>query len=212
MPAVRSMLRSAVCCALLFSFARGAAAYPANFVDATFVTGLSEPIALAWSPDGTTLFIAQRGGAVKVRVAGVVSTALTLSVQLFEEQGLLGMALHPDFPNTPYVYLLYTPGSNPQDHGFQRISRFTWNPTAKTLGSELILHSTLPTGLGYHVAGCLRTTRDGYLYATDGENGDGGVFAQDLTHPAGKMIRLTLAGTIPASNPFVFTPSAWTVL
>jgi hypothetical protein len=75
--------------------------------------------------------------------------ALTLSVQNFEEQGLLGMALDPNFPAQPYVYVLYTPGSNPQTGGFQRISRFTFNPANNTPRERVILHSTPALRVGY---------------------------------------------------------------
>jgi glucose/arabinose dehydrogenase len=186
-----------------------ARAYPPNFQDAPYLGGLTEPVALAWAADGR-LFIAERTGRVKIWDGTTLHTALTLAVQNFEEQGLLGLALHPGFPGQPYVYLLYTPGTNPQTFSFQRLSRFT--VTGNTLGGEQVLHSTLPTGYGYHVAGCVRTTAAGHLYVTDGENGHGTSFnyAQDLTRLEGKMIRLNLDGTIPSTNPFVGTPGART--
>ena len=203
------MRRTTIASMMLFCLLWSAAlarAYPANFVDNLYVGGLAQPVAIAWAPDGR-LFIAELTGRVKIWDGTTMYTALTLSVQNFEEQGLLGLALDPNFPTQPYVYVLYTPGSNPQTNSFHRVSRFTL--TGTTLGNELILHSTLPTGNGYHVAGCVRTTAAGHLYATDGENGYG-VYAQDLTHLEGKMIRLNLDGTIPSSNPFVGTPGART--
>lgn len=198
----------------LAGFAAKARAYPANFTDTQLIGGtgvLSSPVALAWSRDGSRLFIGELGGRIKVWTGALpLTTAITLSVQNHEEQGLLGLALHPSFPTQPYVYVLYTPGSNPQTGGFQRISRFTLNLANNTLGSELVLHSTLPCGNGYHVAGCLRASPDGYLYATDGENGLGTDYPQQLGRLEGKMIRINLDGTIPASNPFVGTPGART--
>jgi glucose/arabinose dehydrogenase len=180
--------------------------YPPDFQDTQYVTGLTQPMALAWASDGR-LFIAERTGRVKIWDGSTMHTALTLTVKNFDEQGLLGLALHPSFPSQPYVFLLYTPGSNPDQFSFQRLSRFT--VSGNTLGSEQVLHSTMPTGYGFHVAGCVRTSAS-HIYATDGENGHGTGYnyAQDLTRLEGKMIRLNLDGTIPSNNPFVGTPGA----
>src|SRR5262249_49213862 len=155
---------------------------------------LEYPTTLVFVPDGRIL-IGQIGGTVRVYQDGALLPApmITLPVENFEEQGLLGMALHPDFPDSSYLYLLYTPPTRHPMNNHPRRSRFTVSETPASLASEAVLFTGFPTGLGYHVAGCVRTTADGYLYATDGDNGSGQAgyqYAQILSRFEGKMIRL----------------------
>ncbi|HEY9907903.1 MAG TPA: DUF4347 domain-containing protein [Thermosynechococcaceae cyanobacterium] len=85
---------------------------PGNFVQESFVSGLNQPTSFGWSPDGSRMYIAQKGGEVKVAVNGVVSGApfINLSDQVNNagDRGLLGIAIHPDFVNNPYIYLSFT--------------------------------------------------------------------------------------------------------
>jgi glucose/arabinose dehydrogenase len=189
-----------------------AIAYPPNFTDNLYVSGLSEPVAMAWTPDGR-LFVAQRNGQVRVVQGGVLqpTAAITLSVETFEEQGLLGMAFHPQFPESSHVYLLYTRNVSGSLGGNHRISRFDVSGNTFVTASEKVLHNTLPIGPnGWHVAGCLRVTPDRMIFATVGDNGHGtGVtYARSLTRLEGKLIRITTAGAIPPDNPFVGVASA----
>jgi len=76
----------------------------------TLATGLQIPWSLAFAPDGR-LFISERPGRVRVYQNGALlaEPALTLTDAFTrDESGILGLAVHPDFPTTPYVYLLYT--------------------------------------------------------------------------------------------------------
>ncbi len=56
------------------------------------------------------MFIAQKNGVVKSYVGGQVQNFIDISGEVNDvrDRGLLGMAVHPDFVNSPYVYLLYT--------------------------------------------------------------------------------------------------------
>lgn len=58
--------------------------------------------------------------------------AITISVEAFDEQGLLGLVLHPDFPAPPYIYVFYTPFTGNQTGNTNRVSRFTVDPTSDT--------------------------------------------------------------------------------
>lgn len=201
---------SAMLVGALLGLAPGPArALPPDFEDTLVQGGLDRPVCILPLPDGR-IFIGELDGVVRVFENGTLNptAVLTRSVELFEEQGLLGMALDPNFPTNPYMYVLYTPGAEPSTGGHHRISRFTL--TGNIAGSEVTLFSDLPCGNGYHVAGCLRASSDGFLYAAVGDNGHGtGVqYAQQLSRLEGKMVRLTLAGGIPPSNPFVGTAGA----
>jgi glucose/arabinose dehydrogenase len=85
---------------------------PGNFVKETVVSGLNQPTAFDWSSDGQKMFIAQKDGVVKVFDNGKLLTTpfidISQQVNNVRDRGLLGIAVHPDFLNNPYVYLLFT--------------------------------------------------------------------------------------------------------
>ena len=82
------------------------------FVMETGASGLNNPIAFDWSPDGEKLFIAQKNGVVRLyeNDSLVETPFINISEQVNDtrDRGLLGLAVHPDFPNQPYVYLAFT--------------------------------------------------------------------------------------------------------
>ncbi len=84
-----------------------------NLERTTAVSGLSQPTTLDWTPDGQYMLVAQKSGEVRVvdengnlRANPLVD--LSGEVNDTRDRGLLGMAIHPEFPSQPYVYLLYT--------------------------------------------------------------------------------------------------------
>ena len=75
----------------------------------TAASGLELPISLAFLGASDMLVLEKDSGRVKRVVDGVAtSTALDLGVNSNSERGLLGIALHPDFPANPGVYLFWT--------------------------------------------------------------------------------------------------------
>ncbi len=78
----------------------------------TLVSSLSLPTAIDFSPDGQRMYIAQQNGVVRVRVNGVLQNNpfIDISAQVngTRDRGLLDIAVHPDFINKPYLYLLFT--------------------------------------------------------------------------------------------------------
>lgn len=84
---------------------------PPGFVDDVVVNNLLAPTAFDWAPDGR-MFIAHKDGRVSVALDGVVLAApfidLSAEVNSHWDRGLLGIAVHPQFPDEPYIYLLYT--------------------------------------------------------------------------------------------------------
>ncbi len=102
---------------------------PPGFINESFIgTGLVLPTAIAFAP-GNTVFIAEKRGVVRVWRQGALLAAPFIDVQddvnSLGDRGLLGVAAHPDFPRTPYVYLLYTydPPGAPKDGVGARVSR-----------------------------------------------------------------------------------------
>lgn len=75
----------------------------------TVVSNLSLPIGIAFLGSSDMLVLEKDTGRVKRVVNGVVtSTVLDLGVNRYSERGLLSIALHPDFPSNPGVYLFWT--------------------------------------------------------------------------------------------------------
>ncbi len=75
----------------------------------TVIDGLNLPTAIEWTPDGDKMFIAEKNGVVRVYENNQIldSPFIDISPQVNEIRGLLDIAIHPDFDNNPYVYLLY---------------------------------------------------------------------------------------------------------
>lgn len=100
-------------------------ALPTGFTDEVVATGLNHPSALAFAPDGR-IFVTEQRGLVKTwpDYAALVAdeppvTALDLQsvVDNYWDRGLLGLAVDPDWPAQPFIYVLYTydavPGGGP---------------------------------------------------------------------------------------------------
>lgn len=85
----------------------------AQFVDEVLPqTGLFQPTVVQFAADGR-VFVAVKSGRIYVYDSLTDTTPtlvadLRVSVYNFWDRGMLGMALHPNFPATPYIYVLYT--------------------------------------------------------------------------------------------------------
>jgi len=111
----------------------------------TVVSGLTQPIALAFLGPNDFLVTEKSTGRVKRVVNGSVkSVALDLPVNFASERGLLGIALHPDFRRNHWVYLFWTQSSTGADSNIpvevgnarspkttlpmgNRVDRFVWD-------------------------------------------------------------------------------------
>ena len=84
---------------------------PSGFVLEDVVTGLDQGVAFDFAPD-ERIFIGEKGGAVRVfengSLKGTPFMDLSAQVNSRHDRGMLGLAVHPDFPAQPYVYLLFT--------------------------------------------------------------------------------------------------------
>ena len=180
-----------------------AATLPTNFAEAPSATGLSNPTAMAFLPDGRILVCLQ-GGALRVIQGGILQStpAITLTVDPNGERGLLGVAIDPDFTTNNFIYLYYTQTTTPRRN---RVSRFTLS--SNTAGSESVLLDLDPlTSATNHNGGALHFGNDGKLYIAVGDNATSSN-AQTLANLHGKMLRMNKDGTIPTDNPFYNTTS-----
>jgi glucose/arabinose dehydrogenase len=88
------------------------AAPPVGFAETTVISGLTNPTVVRFAQDGR-IFVAEKSGLIKVfdNLSDTTPTTfadLRTNVHNFWDRGLLGMALDPNFPATPYVYVAYT--------------------------------------------------------------------------------------------------------
>src|ERR1051325_8434375 len=82
-----------------------------RFVMETIASGLNQPAAVAFSPDGR-LFICEKPGRLRIVRQGQLlpASALSVSVSQESERGLLGIAFDPAFAQNGRLYLYYTTG------------------------------------------------------------------------------------------------------
>src|SRR5205823_13895805 len=83
-----------------------------GFQESIIFSGLTEPTGVQFARDGR-VFVGEKSGIIKVfdsltATTPTVFADLRTEVHNFWDRGLLGLALHPNFPETPYVYVLYT--------------------------------------------------------------------------------------------------------
>ncbi|MFN7117241.1 MAG: PQQ-dependent sugar dehydrogenase [Saprospiraceae bacterium] len=195
------MLKHLLCCIVLIInliySTESLAQLPEGFAQVRVAERL-DPTAMTMAPDGR-IFITEKNGNVRiVRDAQLLPDPfLTLTVDNFNERGLGGIALDPDFERNHFVYLFYTvPGANRN-----RISRFTANGDYAIPGSEKIILELDPLAGTIHNGGAMAFGPDGKLYLSVGDGANSGT-AQNLNSLSGKILRINTDGSIPEDNPF----------
>src|SRR6185436_4846735 len=191
------------------------AVVPSGFSD-TVVTNVGSPTAIAFTPDGRML-ITTKGGSLYVWSGTLLATpALTISpICSNSERGLLGVAVDPGFAANRRIYLFYT--ANNGGTCVNRVSRFTFFSTPGQENqvdpaSEMILLDNMHSQNANHNAGDVEIGKDGFLYVSIGDGGcdyagnsgcqGSNDASRDQQTLVGKILRITLDGNIPATNPF----------
>jgi len=200
---------------------------PEAFTLRVVATGLADPSEVTWGPDGH-LWITERTGKRVVRIDpadGGRKVALTVEevLQTLAQEGLQGLALHPDFlRGSNYVYLMYTydADSGAAEQRRAKIRRYTFDVDSGELREPVDLVTGVPHGPD-HGASRIVIGPDGKLYASTGDHGSNflayycmpiraqelpttaQVAAQDWSNYQGKILRLNLDGSIPDDNPLL---------
>jgi PKD repeat protein len=135
------------------------AALPTGFQESVVFNGLTNPTVVRFSPDGR-IFVAEKRGVIKVfdsldDTTPTVFADLNVNVYNFWDRGLLGMALPPDFPTNPYVYVLYT-----YDHMLGS------SAPAPRWGTPGVYSDPCPTPPGATADGCVVSARLSRLQAS----------------------------------------------
>ena len=170
--------------------------------------GLAFPTNMAFLPDGTLLFTEKETGSVRVVTpdgALLERPFVTLPVMGGLERGLLGIAVQPDFPAEPWVYLYR---SDPAE-GRNTLVRVRADGTVATGEPETVLDGLAATA-GYHNGGDLAFATDSTLFVSVGEAHEP-ERAQDATDIGGKILRLEADGSVPADNPFGAANPVWSI-
>ncbi|MFB2580570.1 ThuA domain-containing protein [Herbiconiux sp. P15] len=132
------------------------------------------PMAMDIASD-STVFYAERNGRVQRIDADSqeTSTALTLNVTQANEDGLLGIALDPDFATNNWGYFYWAPADVGADGPHNRVSRFTYDPASKTFdpaSEEDLLKVTTQRNTCCHAGGDMLFDNDGNLVLALGDN------------------------------------------
>jgi len=203
---------------------------PNGFRDSIVVSGIDFPVGIAFLPDGRLLFNEQIVGRIRLVVNGALMATPVVTIPdvrgaLFSEQGLLGIAVDPDWPIRPYVYVHY----DRLDSTRIRIARFTvmgdlWFTGDGSLtidpASRHDILNDIPDLSSIHNGGSVRFGPDKHLYVSIGEDGSTPCAAQDSVTFRGVILRLDVSGLpagpggppfkseiTPPDNPFVTHPN-----
>ena len=178
-------------------------------------SGLVFPLYLTAPEGDPRLFIVEKGGTIRIVKDGALLPQPFLDISPLvsggNEQGLLGLAFHPQYGANGWFLVHYTDAA-----GDTRVSGFrvSADPDVADPASEVsVLEADQP--FSNHNGGQLLFGPDGYLYimlGDGGSSGDPGGRAQSLADLLGSVLRVEpLEGggySVPADNPFVGTPGA----
>lgn len=191
-----------------------------------FVSGFKKPVDIAHAGDNRLFIVEQDGYIWIVDSLGnrAAQPFLDIDVRVRStggEQGLLGLAFHPNYAQNGFFYVNYT--RHPD--GVTRVSRFSrdaQDPDKANPNSELVLME-VPQPYNNHNAGCLKFGPDGFLYITMGDGGSGGDplnSGQNRQSLLGKILRIDVdvdfgLYKVPPDNPFVgdnaYLPEIWSL-
>jgi glucose/arabinose dehydrogenase len=175
---------------------------------------LQQPWSVAFLPDGAML-VTERAGRLRIVRNGKLLATPVAGVPTVQTggprglQGLMDIALHPNFDQNKWVYLAYHKPAG-GGKGETVLARGTWDGAAL-----LDMHDIFESGATDTEASRITFGRDGMLYMSISAPGSPTVQrAQDPNDYAGKTVRLRDDGSIQEDNPFVgragFKPGIFT--
>lgn len=178
----------------------------------------TEPLDLQHAGDGSgRLFVVEKSGVIRVfeNDSTVSSSSVFLDIQdrvddSGSEEGLLGLAFHPNYESNGYFYVNYT-AANPNRTVIARFQVSTGDSNTADVGSELQI-LTFAQPFSNHNGGQLAFGPDGYLYIAVGDGGSGGDpedNAQNRSSLLGNILRIDVDNPqggnnygIPPDNPY----------
>ena len=196
-----------------------------QFESRVIASDLDDPWEVTFGADGF-LWVTERIGKRVLRIDPVdgsrkIVATIDEAWQILGQDGLLGLALHPDFPDgSRFVYVMYTYDADPGDPEARRakIRRYAFDAGSETLVEPFDILTDLPHGPD-HGASRIVFGPDGKLYASRGDHGSNflayycePIRAQELPEAddiaarnwrgyEGKILRINQDGSIPDDNP-----------
>jgi glucose/arabinose dehydrogenase len=183
------------------------------------VSGLNLPVTVENAGDGSgRIFIVQQTGQIRILSGGTLLPTPFLNISALVsccgEQGLLGLAFHPDYATNGFFYVNYTNVAGETVVARYEVSANDPN-VADPNSAQTVLTQDQP--FSNHNGGQLAFGPDGYLYVAFGDGGSGGdpqENGQNLNTWLGKLLRLDVNGddfpgdpnrnyAVPPDNPFV---------
>lgn len=176
-----------------------------TFETISYGEGLYIPWDLEWMGENQILFTERNGLVKRLTLSAKETKTLFTFPQVAEElhSGLLGMALHPSWPDSTGVFVAY----NYYDASFKifmRLLRLDYDASNDTLTLTDTLYENITAGSST-TGGALISDPAGYLYLSVGDL-DLGTVSQDSSSLNGKILRLSLDGSIPEDNPIEGSP------
>jgi len=166
----------------------------------TLYTSPGVPWELKYGPGDSLWMTTREGDVFRIHpITGMATQLLehTSNVWQSGESGMLGMTFHPDFINTPHVFIVYTYTSGGDE--YERLSRFTYS-TNSLINEVVLIDDERIDAATIHDGSRLLILPDNTLLMTTGDAANTGN-AQNTGSYNGKILRTNLDGSIPADNP-----------
>jgi len=163
---------------------------------------------MVWGPDEHIWYSERNGSISKLdpSTGSIIFTTTVSEVVSTGEGGLLGLALHPDFLNNGFLYVVYNYNSS---NGYrEKVVRFTYSNNSLSNATTLI--ENIPAA-GIHNGSRIRVVNETAgvkIYFTTGDASNSSS-AQDINSRSGKVMRLNADGSVPSDNPIAGNP-LWT--
>lgn len=181
---------------------------------------LQSPTALTFPGNGE-IWVTEQPGKIRVVKDGKLLDEPLLDLRSkmlkvnkgYEERGLLGICLHPQFKSNKKFYVFYSANTTGKFNHKDVIAEYKLSANSDAIdpnSGRVILAQDKPDG--NHDGGCIQFGRDGYLYISFGDGGGQGDKhgeignGQNLSNLLGKILRVDVNGSapysIPKNNPF----------
>jgi len=179
-----------------------------NVILESFGPSFNSPVEIKNAGD-ERLFIVEKSGKIKIlNQDGSVNSTPFLDIEdkvstNSNERGLLGLAFHPNYPESPFFFVNYTNNS-----GDTTISKFSVSSNEDVANESETVLLVIEQPYGNHNGGCINFGPDGNLYIGMGDGGSGGDpqnYSQNTESLLGKLLRINInsgAYSIPENNPY----------
>lgn len=212
-----NLLIAAVCSLFCSALSLPATAQSAALKTEVVASGLANPWAVAFLPDGRFL-ITERAGRLRIAAAdGSLSKPIEGLPQIAAggQGGLLDVLLDSDFANNRLLYFCFSePDPSEPAKNSTALARARLAEGGNRLEALQIIFSQQPKYASRLHFGCRITERhtggkpDGSLFLTLGDRYQRAADAQELDNHHGKVVRVGKDGSVPKDNPFAATPKA----